>query len=73
MARRPGGAHRAGSGPTSCVEFPDARVRLLPPRLMASAADLRGLPVLQVKPVMLRSGGEQQQRLTEGIELKLVV
>ena len=55
------------------LELPDPGVGLAPARRDRLGGDLGGAPAVGVEPVVTRGGGEQQQRLAEGVELELLV
>ena len=70
-----GGADQAAVRPGIGVDLPDSGVGvgLAPALLDRIDRGLRGPPTVGVEVVVSGCGGEQQQRLAEGVQLKLLV
>ena len=67
--RRSAGCGSSASGSSSQMPASGS----LPALAIASAADVGRAPAVGVEAVVPRRGGEQQQRLAEGVELELLV
>ena len=55
------------------IELPDSGVLLLPASLDRRDCDLHGAPAVRVQVIVPGSGGEEQQRFPEGVELELLI
>src|SRR5665213_4541324 len=71
----PGGADQPAVCPRVGVDLPDpgVRVGLAPAFGDRVDRDLGGTPAICLEMIISRGGGEQQQRLAEGVELELLV
>ena len=63
----------AGVGPVLIVEFPEPGIGLPPAGFDGADAGFDSLPVVGAEVVVAGGRGEEQQRLTECVELELVI
>ncbi len=68
---QPSRADQTAVSPSPRIELPDARLGLRPALPDGVDRHLHRLPAVGLEAVASRCGGEEQQRLAEGVELEL--